>query len=216
LAKVSVEQVDLAGKRVFLRVDFNVPLDGARITDDTRITAALPTVRHCLEAGASVILASHLGRPKGKPDPKYSLAPAATRLAELLGRPVPLAPDCIGPEVEAAAHALGPGQLLMLENLRFHAEEENNDAAFAQALAGLAQVYVDDAFAAAHRAHASIEAITRYLRPAVAGLLMAKSSRRSAASSTSRSVRSGPFSEAPRSPTSWPSWTTSRPRSKGS
>ena len=174
MAKVSVEQVDLADKRVFLRVDFNVPLDGARITDDTRITAALPTVRHCLDAGASVILASHLGRPKGKPDPKYSLAPAATRLAELLGRPVPLAPDCIGPEVEAAAHALGPGQLLMLENLRFHAEEENNDAAFAQALAGLAQVYVDDAFAAAHRAHASIEAITRYLRPAVAGLLMAK------------------------------------------
>ena len=174
MAKVSVEQVDLAGKRVFLRVDFNVPLDGARITDDTRITAALPTVRHCLEAGASVILASHLGRPKGKPDPKYSLAPAATRLAELLGRPVPLAPDCIGPEVEAAAHALGPGQLLMLENLRFHAEEEKNDAAFAQALAGLAQVYVDDAFAAAHRAHASIEAITRHLRPAVAGLLMAR------------------------------------------
>ena len=174
MAKVSVEQVDLAGKRVFLRVDFNVPLDGARITDDTRITAALPTVRHCLEAGASVILASHLGRPKGKPDPKYSLAPAAARLAERLGRPVPLAPDCIGPEVEAAAQALGPGQLLMLENLRFHAEEENNDAAFAQALAGLAQVYVDDAFAAAHRAHASIEAITRYLRPAVAGLLMAK------------------------------------------
>ena len=174
MAKVSVEQVDLAGKRVFLRVDFNVPLDGASITDDTRITAALPTIRHCLEAGASVILASHLGRPKGKPDPKYSLAPAARRLAELLGRPVPLASDCIGPEVEAAAHALGPGQLLMLENLRFHPEEEKNDAAFAQALAGLAQVYVDDAFAAAHRAHASIEAITRHLRPAVAGLLMAR------------------------------------------
>jgi phosphoglycerate kinase len=174
LAKLSVEQVDLAGKRVFLRVDFNVPLDGARITDDTRITAALPTVRRCLEAGASVILASHLGRPKGKPDLKYSLAPAAARLAELLGRPVPLAPGSIGPEVEAAARALEPGQLLMLENLRFHAEEEDNDAGFARALAGLGQVYVDDAFAAAHRAHASIESITRYLRPAAAGLLMAK------------------------------------------
>jgi phosphoglycerate kinase len=173
VAKASVAQVDLGGRRVFLRVDFNVPLDGVRITDDTRITAALPTVRHCLEAGASIVLASHLGRPKGQRDSKYSLAPAAARLAELIGRPVPLASDCVGPEVEAAARALGPGQLLMLENLRFHAEEEQNDAAFAQALAGLADVYVDDAFAAAHRAHASIEAITHHLRPAVAGLLMA-------------------------------------------
>jgi phosphoglycerate kinase len=174
VAKQTVERLDLAGKRVFLRVDFNVPLDGDRITDDTRITAALPTIRHCLEAGASVVLASHLGRPKGKPDPKYSLMPPAARLAEALGQPVPLAPDCVGPEVEAAARALGRGEVLMLENLRFHAEEEKNDETFARALAEHGEIYVDDAFAAAHRAHASIEAITHYLRPAVAGLLMSR------------------------------------------
>ena len=174
MAKQTVDRVDLAGKRVFLRVDFNVPLDGGRIVDDTRITAALPTIEHCLAAGASLVVASHLGRPKGKPDPKYSLAPAAARLAELIGRPVPLAGDCIGPEVERAALALGAGEVLMLENLRFHAEEEANDDGFARALAALGQVYVNDAFAAAHRAHASIEGITHHLRPAVAGLLMAR------------------------------------------
>jgi phosphoglycerate kinase len=170
--KLRLEQVELSGKRVFLRVDWNVPLDGAQVSDDTRITAALPTVQHCLKAGAAVVIASHLGRPKGKPDPQYSLRPVAARASELLGQPVPLAPDCVGPEAAAAAAALTPGQVLLLENLRFHAEEEANDEEFARSLASLANVYVNDAFAAAHRAHASIEAITRFLRPAAAGLLM--------------------------------------------
>jgi phosphoglycerate kinase len=174
VAKLSVDQLDLSGKRVFLRVDFNVPLEDGRVADDTRITAALPTIDCCLKAGASVVLASHLGRPKGKPDPKYSLAPVAERLEELLGQPVPLLPDCVGPDVEASVRALGPGKVTLLENLRFHAEEEANDEGFARALAALADVYVDDAFAAAHRAHASIEAITRFRRPAAAGLLMSR------------------------------------------
>ncbi len=174
MAKLGVDQLDLSGKRVFLRVDFNVPLDGGRVGDDTRIAAVLPTIQCCLKGGAAVVLASHLGRPKGKPDPKYSLGPVAARLEELLGEPVPLLPDCVGPDVEARVRALGPGQVALLENLRFHAEEETNDEAFARALAGLADVYVDDAFAAAHRAHASIDAITRFLRPAAAGLLMSR------------------------------------------
>ena len=174
MAKLSLEQVDLAGRHVFLRVDFNVPLKDGQVGDDTRITAALPSVRHCLDAGAAMVIASHLGRPQGKPDPAFSLAPVATHLAALLGRPVPLAPDCVGPEVEALAKALAPGEVLMLENLRFHPEEEANDDVFARGLAALADVYVNDAFAAAHRAHASIEAITRYLKPAVAGLLMSR------------------------------------------
>jgi phosphoglycerate kinase len=174
LAKLSVAQVGLAGKRVFLRVDFNVPLKDGRVSDDTRVTAALPTLRHCLDAGAAVVIASHLGRPKGKPDPAFSLAPVAAHLAGLLGRAVPLAPDCVGPETEAMTAALKPGEALMLENLRFHEEEEANDEAFARGLAALADVYVNDAFAAAHRAHASIEAITRFLEPAAAGLLMSR------------------------------------------
>ena len=174
MAKLSVAQVDLAGKRVFLRVDFNVPLKDGRVSDDTRITAALPTLRHCLDHGASVVIASHLGRPKGKPDPAFSLAPVGAHLEGLLGRPVPLAPDCVGPETERLAGALAPGQALLLENLRFHAEEEANDETFARGLAALAEVYVDDAFAAAHRAHASIEAITHFLKPAAAGLLMSR------------------------------------------
>jgi len=174
VAKLVVDQLDLTGKRVFLRVDFNVPLDGARVTDDTRITSALPTIQSVLKAGGSLIIASHLGRPKGKPDPKYSLRPVAERLGSLLGRPVALLPDCVGPEVEAGARALGPGEVVLLENLRYHPEEEANDEAFARALASLADVYVDDAFAASHRAHASIEAITRYLKPAAAGLLVAR------------------------------------------
>jgi phosphoglycerate kinase len=174
LAKLSVAQVDLAGKRVFLRVDFNVPLKDGRVADDTRITAALPTVRHCIDHGAALVIASHLGRPKGKPDPAFSLTPVAAHLEGLLGRPVPLAPDCVGPETERLAGALAPGQALLLENLRFHAEEEANDETFARGLAALADVYVNDAFAAAHRAHASIEAITHFLKPAAAGLLMSR------------------------------------------
>jgi len=174
VVKQTVDRLDLSGRRVFLRVDFNVPLDAGRVTDDTRITAALPTIEHCLKAGASLVLASHLGRPKGKPDPAQSLEPAAVRLAEILGQPVPLLPDCVGPEIEARAGALEPGEILMLENLRFHAEEEANDDAFARQLAALGHVYVNDAFAAAHRAHASIDAITRHLQPAVAGFLMAR------------------------------------------
>jgi phosphoglycerate kinase len=170
--KLSIEQVDLAGRRVFLRADLNAPLEAGAVSDDTRLTAVLPTIHHALERGASVVLASHLGRPKGGPDPKFSLAPVATRLSALLDRPVPLAPDCVGAEAEALAHALKPGEILLLENLRFHPEEEANDDDFARRLADLADVYVDDAFAAAHRAHASIAAITRYLKPAAAGLLM--------------------------------------------
>jgi phosphoglycerate kinase len=170
--KLSIEQVDLSGRRVFLRADLNAPLDGGAVSDDTRLTAVVPTIRHALDRGAAVVLASHLGRPKGGPDPKYSLAPVAARLSQLLERPVPLAPDCVGAETEAQAQALKPGAILLLENLRFHPEEEANDDGFAQRLAALADVYVDDAFAAAHRAHASIAAITRHLKPAAAGLLM--------------------------------------------
>jgi phosphoglycerate kinase len=174
LAKLSVAQIDLARKRVFLRVDWNVPLKEGRVADDTRITAALPTLRHCLDAGASVVIASHLGRPKGKPDRAFSLTPVAAHLADLLGREVPLAPDCAGAETERMVTGLAPGGVLLLENLRFHAEEEANDEGFARGLAALADVYVNDAFAAAHRAHASIEAITHFLKPAAAGLLMSR------------------------------------------
>lgn len=172
MSKLNIRDLALAGKRVFLRADLNAPLEGGAVSDDTRLTAVGPTIRHALGAGASVVLASHLGRPKGKPDPKYSLRPVAERLAALLDRPVPLAPDCVGPETTAQARALAPGQMLLLENLRFHPEEEANDEEFARALAALADCYVNDAFAAAHRAHASIAAITRFLQPAAAGLLM--------------------------------------------
>jgi phosphoglycerate kinase len=174
LTKLRVDQLDLAGKRVFLRVDLNVPLEDGRVAEDTRIRAVVPTIEHCLKAGASVILASHLGRPNGTVDPRYSLTPVAARLGELLGRPVPLLPDCAGPEVEAAAAALRPGDTVLLENLRFNPGEEANDSEFARRLAALADVYVDDAFAAAHRAHASTAGITRFLQPAAAGLLMAR------------------------------------------
>jgi phosphoglycerate kinase len=172
VAKLTIEQLDLGGRRVFLRGDLNVPLDGGAVSDDTRLRAVLPTIQYALNRGAAVVLASHLGRPRGQPDPRYSLRPVAERVEALLAQPVPLALDCIGPEVTESAQALKPGQVLLLENLRFHAGEEANDEAFARGLAGLAECYVNDAFAAAHRAHASIAAITRFLQPAAAGLLM--------------------------------------------
>jgi phosphoglycerate kinase len=172
LAKLTIAQLDLAGRRVFVRADLNAPLDHGAVTDDTRLRAVVPTIQHALKAGASVVLASHLGRPKGKVAPEFSLRPIAERLQSLLGQPVELAPDCVGPATSERARALAAGQVLLLENLRFHPEEEANDDGFARALAGLADCYVDDAFAAAHRAHASIAAITRHLQPAAAGLLM--------------------------------------------
>ena len=172
--KKTIRDIDLAGKRVIVRVDFNVPLDSARhITDDTRIRAALPTIRYLLDRGAAVILMSHLGRPDGKVVDTLRLAPVAQRLSELLGRPVEMATESIGPEVEAQAKALQPGQVLLLENLRFHKEEEKNNPDFAQQLAALGEVYVNDAFGTAHRAHASTEGVTHYL-PGVAGFLMEK------------------------------------------
>jgi len=175
MSKLSIRNINLAGNRVFMRVDFNVPLnDACEITDDTRIRAVLPTIQYALGQGARLILASHLGRPKGKPDPKMSLKPAATRLAELLGKPVAFAADCVGPEVEKQAQALQDGEVLLLENLRFHPEEEKNAPDFARRLAALAEVYVNDAFGTAHRAHASTEGLTHFLSPSAAGMLMEK------------------------------------------
>jgi phosphoglycerate kinase len=174
MSTLSIRDLDLAGKRVFIRVDFNVPLapGGQEITSDKRIKASLPTIRYALEKGAAVILASHLGRPKGKPNPEMSLKPAAVRLAELLGKPVAMAPDCVGPAVVAMLPK--PGEVLLLENLRFHPEEEKNDPEFSKQLAALCDVYVNDAFGSAHRAHASTVGMIAYVKQAAAGLLMDK------------------------------------------
>src|SRR5437763_10331550 len=174
MPKLSIQDLDLNGKRVFIRVDFNVPLanGGQEITSDKRIRASLPSINYALEHGAAVILASHLGRPKGKPNPEMSLKPAAKRLEQLLGKPVKFAPDCVGPVVEAMLPK--PGEVLLLENLRYHAEEEANDLGFSEKLAKLCDVYVNDAFGSAHRAHASTVGMIQFVKQAAAGLLMNK------------------------------------------
>ena len=173
--KLSISDLDLAGKKVFIRVDFNVPLKNGVIGDDTRIRASLPTIQYALDKGATVILASHLGRPKGGPAPEFSLKPLVARLSELLGRPVVFAEDCVGPKAEAAvAEAHAGGKVALLENLRFHAAEEKNDPVFAGQLASLADLYVNDAFGSAHRAHASVDAVVRAIGEGAAGFLMEK------------------------------------------
>ena len=171
--KMTVKDIDLKGKRVLMRVDFNVPMEGGKVTDDKRIKAALPTIKYVLEQGASLVLMSHLGRPKGGFDPEFSLKTAADVLSGHLGIPVQMAPDCVGPEVEKMAKALKPGDVLMLENTRFHPEEEKNDVGLAKKMAVLGDVYVNDAFGSAHRAHSSTEAVA-HLLPAVSGFLMEK------------------------------------------
>lgn len=172
--KKTIGQIEVGGKRVFVRADFNVPLENGKITNDRRIRASLPTIEYILKKGGSVVVSSHLGRPKGKVNPELSLKPVAERLSELLGKPVKFAPDCIGPEVEKMAKELGAGEVMLLENLRFHPEEEANDPEFTKKLAALADLYVSDAFGTVHRAHASTEGVAHYLRPAVAGFLIAK------------------------------------------
>jgi len=170
--KVCIDEVELKGKRVLIRVDFNVPLEQGRVTDDTRIRESLPTIRYARHQKARVILCSHLGRPKGKPSPELSLRPVAVRLSELIGEPVGMAEDCVGETVHEAVAKLRAGEVLLLENLRFHPEEEQNGAEFSRALAGLCDVYVNDAFGAAHRAHASTAGITRFVPVAAAGFLL--------------------------------------------
>src|SRR6266404_6165567 len=174
MATLSIRDLDLKNKTVFIRVDFNVPLapGGREITSDKRIRASIPTIQYALDHGAAVILASHLGRPKGKPNPEMSLAPAAVRLAECMKLPIAMAPDCIGPQVEAMLPA--PGGVVLLENLRFHPEEEKNDPGFSRQLAALCDVYVNDAFGSAHRAHASTVGMVAFVKKAAAGLLMEK------------------------------------------
>jgi 3-phosphoglycerate kinase len=170
--KKTVRDIDLNGKKVLLRADYNVPLDDrGQMTDDYRLRQSLPTLNFLLERGAGIIVCSHLGRPDGTPDPKFSLLPVAKRLKELLGREVEFVPDCVGERAQKASENLRPGQVVLLENLRFHPEEEKNDEAFARQLASLANVFVQDGFGVVHRAHASTEAVTHFL-PSVAGLLL--------------------------------------------
>ena len=173
--KLSIRDLEMTGKRVFVRVDFNVPLDGSKVADDTRIRATLPTLRLALDRGARLVLASHLGRPKGAVNPQYSMAPVAGKLRELLGKPVEFSSDCIGADAEAKSKALRNGEVLILENVRFHPEEEKNDPEFSKGLAALCdEIFVCDAFGSAHRAHASVVGITQFVRQAAAGLLMEK------------------------------------------
>jgi len=175
MKKLSIDNVDLKGKKVLVRVDFNVPFDeNFQITDDIRITAALPTIKKIIAESGKCILMSHLGRPKGAPNPKYSLKPVAVRLGEILQRDVKFAPDCIGDQVKAIVKSLANGEVLLLENLRFHSEEEKNDPAFAQQLSELADIFINDAFGSAHRAHASTEGITKYIKICASGYLMQK------------------------------------------
>src|SRR5260221_1844927 len=173
--KLTIKDLELRGKRVFLRVDFNVPLKGGWVTDDTRIWEAVATLKLAIETGGRLVLASHLGRPKGGPEPKYSLKPAARKLEELLGKPVAFGMDCVGPGVESQSKALRDGEVLVLENVRFHPEEEKNDEAFAKQLSALCDgVFVCDAFGSAHRAHASVVGITRFVQQAAAGMMLGK------------------------------------------
>jgi phosphoglycerate kinase len=174
MSKLSIKDLDLKGERVLIRVDFNVPIKDGKVEDDTRLRAALPTIRYAVERGARVVLASHLGRPKGERVEKYSLRPVAEHLSELLGKPVEFAGDCVGPAAEEKVAQLKDGDVLLLENLRFHKEEEKNDDSFAQQLASLCDLYVNDAFGTAHRAHASTAGITKYVEKSAAGLLMEK------------------------------------------
>src|SRR5271155_8640 len=175
MTKLSIRDLDLTGKRVFIRVDFNVPLEGGKVAEDTRIRETIPTLKFAINRGARLVLASHLGRPKGKPDPKYSLKPVAARLQELLGKPVQFAADCVGADAEAKSRALGNGEVLLLENVRFHPQEEKNDPEFSKQLSQLCDgLFVCDAFGSAHRAHASVVGITRFVKQSAAGLLMEK------------------------------------------
>ena len=172
--KLTIDDINLEGKRALVRVDFNVPLEGGKVSDDTRLKASIPTIQKLVKLKAKVILMSHLGRPKGKPNPEFSLKPVAFRLSQLMGLPVKFAEDCVGEKATLAAMAIGDGEILLLENLRFYEQEEKNDPQFARQLAALGEIYVNDAFGTAHRAHSSTEGITHFIQPAVAGYLMRK------------------------------------------